>query len=285
MQNRLNPSNLLRVCLREPLVHFLILGAGIFLLFGLVAEPDDAGDDRIVVTAGRVDHLVTVFSKTRQRPPTSEDLHGLIEDYILEEILYRQALALGLDQNDTIIRRRLKQKMEFLVDDFAAREPSDEDLLEFLDENQDTFREDACVNFEHIRFKETAREKAVGVLAQLQEGKELDIDAVGDRLPLPSRFESATETEISGLFGKGFKDDLLAQEAGQWTGPIASAYGWHLVRIDRKVGRRIPELSEIREAVKRDWSYQRRRMAQQTLFDQLRSQYTIVVEPRSGVVQ
>ena len=285
MQNRNSASDQIRACLREPLVHFLILGAGIFLLFRFVADPADTSDARIVVTAGKVDHLVTVFSKTRQRPPTREELEGLIDNYVLEEVLYRQALALGLDQNDTIIRRRLKQKMEFLVDDFAASEPSDTDLQRFLEENQDAFREDARVDFEHVRFKETASEKAAQVLAKLQEGVKLDIYAVGDRLPLPSRFESTRETEISGLFGEEFKEVLLAQEAGQWMGPIRSPYGWHLVKIHRQIEGRIPKLSEIREAIKRDWLYDRRRLAQQALFDQLRSQYTVIVESPDGTMQ
>lgn len=270
--------------LREPLVHFLLLGAGIFLLFRLVADPANTSEDRIVVTAGQVDHLVTIFSKTRQRPPTRDELRGLIDNYILEEVLYRQALALGLDQDDTIIRRRLKQKMEFLVDDFAAREPSDADLQEFLDENRDAFREDARVTFEHVYFKNTASGKAAQVLATLQEGTALDVDAVGDRLLLPSRFDSSTETEISSLFGEKFKVDLLAQVTGQWTGPIQSPYGLHLVNVGQHIAGRIPELSEIREAVKRDWRYDRRRTAQQALFAQLRSQYTVIVEPSREVV-
>ena len=285
MQNRYSAFDLIRACSREPLVHFLILGAGIFLLFRIVADPAATSDDRIVVTAGQVDHLVTVFSKTRQRPPTREELQELIDNFVLEEVLYRQALALGLDQNDTIIRRRLKQKMEFLVDDFAASEPTDTDLQRFLDENQDAFREDARVDFEHVRFKETASEKAAQVLAKLQEGVKLDIYAVGDRLPLPSRFESTRETEISGLFGEEFKEVLLAQEAGQWMGPIRSPYGLHLVKIHRQIEGRIPKLSEIREAIKRDWLYDRRRLAQQALFDQLRSQYTVIVESPDGTMQ
>ena len=282
MQNRNRALDRIRAGMREPLVHFLILGAGIFILFRVLAGPAETSDERIVVTAGRIDHLVTVFSKTRQRPPSDQELSGLIDNYVLEEVLYRQALALGLDKNDTIIRRRLRQKMEFLVDDFAASEAADSDLQRFLDENPEAFREEARVDFTQVQFKPTESEEAARVLAGLREGGKPDIDAVGDRSLLPSHFSAAAETEISGLFGEGFKDDLLAQEVGQWTGPITSPFGLHLVKIDRKVEGRIPELSQIREAVTRDWMYARRRTAQQTLFDQLRSQYTVIVEPYGG---
>ena len=122
------------------------------------------------------------------------------------------------------------------------------------------------------------------MLATLQDGTALDVDAVGYRLLLPSRFDSSTETEISSLFGAEFKADLLAQVSGQWTGPIQSPYGLHLVNVGQHIAGRIPELSEIREAVKRDWRYDRRRIAQQTLFAQLRSQYTVIVEPSMEVV-
>ncbi len=104
--------------LREPLVHFFVLGAGIFLLFALVGESDDPLDE-IVVSSGQVDRLVETWQRTWQRPPTSAELEGLIEDYIREEILYREAIAMGLDQDDTIIRRRLRQKMEFLPQDLV----------------------------------------------------------------------------------------------------------------------------------------------------------------------
>ena len=137
--------------LREPLVHFLVLGAALFLLYKIVADPVGDRSDRIVVTSGHIERLVEGWKRTWQRPPTRKELEGLIEDHIREEILYREARAMGLDRDDTIIRRRLRQKMEFLFEDLGAQaNPSDEELQAFLDKNPDAFRVATRVTFSHI---------------------------------------------------------------------------------------------------------------------------------------
>ena len=118
---------------REPLLHFLLIGAGLFLVFRLAKQNDaDESDQRIVVTAGRIDQLETVFEKTWQRPPTKEELQGLVNDFVLEEAYYRRAVAMGIDRNDTIIRRRLRQKLEFLTDTASLLEPTDDELATYL---------------------------------------------------------------------------------------------------------------------------------------------------------
>ena len=127
--------------LREPLVHFLVLGAGIFLLAALVGESDQDQPDQIVVSVGQIDRLVETWQRTWQRPPTQVELEGLVEDHIREEILYREAIALGLDRDDTIIRRRLRQKMEFLPQDLVEQiEPTDAELRTYLRENADAYQ-------------------------------------------------------------------------------------------------------------------------------------------------
>ncbi len=123
----------IRSWLREPLLHFLLLGTGLFVLSGFLGEPTPS-DSRVVVTPGHVERLVETWRRTWQRPPTAQELEGLIEDHIKEEILYREAIAMGLDRDDTIIRRRLRQKMEFLAEDIAAQdEPAEEELELFLE--------------------------------------------------------------------------------------------------------------------------------------------------------
>ena len=127
--------------LREPLAHFFVLGAGIFLLAALVGESDESRPDQIVVSAGQIDRLVETWQRTWQRPPTQAELEGLVEDHIREEILYREAIAMGLDRDDTIIRRRLRQKMEFLPQDLVEQvEPTNAELLTYLRENADAFQ-------------------------------------------------------------------------------------------------------------------------------------------------
>ena len=129
-----------RNLLREPLFHFLLAGAGLFLIYRLVAGPETAREDEILVSSGQIGHMVTIFEKTRQRPPSPGELDGLIDAFIEEEVLARVAISMGLDQDDTIIRRRLKQKMDFLLDDFTGVRASDEQLLEFLENNPGRFQ-------------------------------------------------------------------------------------------------------------------------------------------------
>ena len=137
--------------LREPLVHFLVLGAGIFLLAALVGESDQDQPDQIVVSVGQIDRLVETWQRTWQRPPTQVELEGLVEDHIREEILYREAIALGLDRDDTIIRRRLRQKMEFLPQDLVDQVgPTDAELRTYLRENADAYQVETRVSFQHI---------------------------------------------------------------------------------------------------------------------------------------
>jgi len=268
----------IRALLREPLLHFLLAGAGLFLLFDVVSGPETTGDDQIVVTSGHIEHLTTLFVKTWQRPPTQVELRGLIDSFILEEVLYREAKAIGLDQDDTIIRRRLKQKMEFLVDDFSAANPSDVDLQQFVDDDPERFRTDARISFQHVYLVDPAPGTVDATLAALQKNEILEADFPGLSGLLPRRFDNATETTVAGQFGENFKNLLFTLDVGQWTGPVESPFGIHLIRIEQIEDGRVPPLSEIRASVQRDWLSERRRSAQAALFEQLRSKYAITIE-------
>jgi len=268
----------LRAVMREPLLHFLLAGAGLFLLFNVVSEPETTGDEQIVVTAGRIEHLATLFVKTWQRPPTDAELRGLIDSFILEEVLYREAVAIGLDQDDTIIRRRLKQKMEFLVDDFSAAIPSTEDLQQFLDGDPERFRAEARISFEHVYLADPLAGEVETILAALQSGDALDSDITSVSGLLPRRFDDVSETGVAGQFGREFSAALFTLDIGQWTGPVQSPFGMHLIRIDQIVEARVPLLDEIRDLVQREWLVDRRQAAQATLYDQLRAKYMITIE-------
>jgi len=268
----------LRAVMREPLLHFLVAGAGLFLLFDIVSEPEATGDEQIIVTSGHIEHLASLFVKTWQRPPTDVELRGLIDSFILEEVLYREAIAIGLDQDDTIIRRRLKQKMEFLVDDFSAADPSDTDLQKFLDDNPDRFRIDARISFEHVYLVDADSNAIDAMLAALQSGEPLDAGVAVPSGLLPRRFADASETSIGGQFGDSFKNAVFALDVDQWTGPVESPFGVHLVKVEQIEERRVPSLAEIRNVVARDWLADRRRSAQEALFDQLKAKYSITIE-------
>ena len=270
--------NSIRTMVREPLVHFLLGGAGLFLLFNLVSDSNRPTNDEIVVSAGQIEHLVSIFRKTRQRGPTGEELSGLIDNFIVEEVLYREAVSIGLDQDDTIIRRRLRQKMEFLLDDFTVVEPSDADLQKFLDENPDRFREDAMISFVQIYLNEFSRDKAEALLANLQSGNIANPDELSESHLLPFSFDNASEAEVRAQFGEKFKTMLFALDVGKWIGPVDSPFGIHFVRIGNVVAGHTPGLAEIRKDVEREWLAAFRKTAQKEILDQMQRSYSVTVE-------
>ena len=271
--------------LREPLVHFLLLGGGLFLLAGLLTGSEGERDKQIVISPGRIEHLVTGFSRTWQRPPTQQELEGLIEDYIKEEVLYREALAMGLDQDDTVIRRRLRQKMEFLSEDFVAREePNEEELQAYLAQHPEEFHIESKMSFTHIylspdRRGDDVQRYAEALRVQLSTNPNLLQDpTLGDPLSLPHDFEMLSESQINNLFGKDFAAQLSKLEPNSWSGPVESGYGIHLVFVRDRVEKRLPMLEEVREAVRREWESVTRREVKRRFYQRLRDQYTVTVE-------
>ncbi len=267
----------LRAVLREPMLHFLIAGAGVFLLYGVLSGPGDESGNEITVSVGQVEHLVSVFLKTRQRLPTQHELEGLIDNYIVEELLYREAVAIGLDRDDTIVRRRMRQKMDFLLDDLATIEPTDEQLQQLLDEQPERFRRDARFSFDHVYIADGDIAAAMPVLENLRSGElSVNSDSIGSGL-LPDRIDDLTETQISALLGGTFTQHLKQQQRGSWSGPIESPYGAHLVRIDQVVESEVPPLAEIRGIARREWLVDRRRMSRDAMIDALREKYHITI--------
>jgi hypothetical protein len=271
--------------LREPLLHFLLLGAGLFALFYFVNK--DSGDEpgRIVVTAGQIQHLADVFTRTWQRPLTKQELEGLIQDYVREEVLYREAIALGLDRDDTVIRRRLRQKMEFMSEDVATQtELSDEELRDYLVKHPEKFRLERSFTFSQVylnpnRRGDSLKSDVENLLVKLNDsGAKTDIATLGDRFLLEHDFKSATESEISKLFGEKFAAQLSQLEPGRWHGPVESGYGVHLVFIQERAEAHVPPLDEIRDAVLREWENDKRLEAKEKLYQSLLERYTVVVE-------
>ena len=271
--------------LKDPLLHFLLIGVAFFLLFEWVGGDDGSEVERaeeIVVTEGRVRALSQNFSKVWQRPPTEQELDGLIQDHIREEILYREALAMGLDRDDTIVRRRMRQKIEFLSEDIASLdEPTDEELQAFLAANPDRFRKEARFSFRHAyvnaeRRGATAEEYTRTLLAELRDHGG-DASDLGDRLMVQHRFENEPEREVTRALGGQFLEALIDCPTGSWQGPIVSAFGLHLVHISERIDGRAPELFEVREAVTREWSAEERKKTNETFYDMLRERYTVTI--------
>jgi parvulin-like peptidyl-prolyl cis-trans isomerase-like protein len=271
--------------LREPLVHFLILGAAVFLLFKVMVTPGAAPDGKILITSGKIEQLTTAFVRTWQRPPTVEELNGLIEDHVRDEVLYREALAIGLDKDDTVIRRRMRQKLEFLTEDAAAaRVPSDPDLQAWLDKHPDKFRVDPRTALRQIYFNSSrrgtgAREEAETLLARLSTpGKKTDASELGDATMLPHELALSSVGEIARVFGDGFAQEVERMEPGRWSGPVQSGYGLHLVYVSERTEGRLRPLAEVREEVRREWLTARRKSDADARYRALRERYEVVVE-------
>jgi hypothetical protein len=239
---------------KEPLVHFLILGALIFFLFSFVKdEKSNVAGNKIVISTADMERLSVNWARKWNRPPTEAELKRLVETFIREEVYYREALALGLDRNDTVLRRRLMQKMEFMTNDLAELTTPDEDALnQFFLDNQDKYELPARVSFTHIYFsvdKRGARaasdaKRALSELATAS-GSVPRAPQRGDSFMLPYDFTRESPFEIARVFGSGFADRLLETGINAWQGPIESGYGLHLVRIREKIDSRVPELAEV----------------------------------------
>jgi len=270
---------------REPLFHFLALGGALFLLFGLVDDSAGTRADRIAVTADQIDRLAEGWERTWRRPPTNQELDGLIEDHVREEIYYREAVAMGLDRDDTVVRRRMRQKLEFLANDLlAAVDPTEEQLQGFLAENAEQFREADRLSFEHVYLNPDRRGEALyrdaeNLLSRLETGgSTIDPAAQGDPFLLPFEYELVAEGNVDSIFGAGFADGLTGLSVGRWSGPIESGYGLHVVRLNRRVAGRAPPLEDARTRVEREWRIARQNEADKAFYRALRDRYSIIVE-------
>jgi hypothetical protein len=271
--------------LKEPLIHFLLLGAIIFLIYNQVAGKGSAPGE-IFISRGQQENLLNTFGRTWQRPPTPEEFQGLLRDYVRQEIAYRESQAMGLDKDDIVIRRRLRQKLELLAEDIASlAAPADQDLQTYLQAHAEDFAVEPRLTLRQVYFSRDRRgadteRDALQLLQRIAtDGPDGDFEQFGDPLPLPSELRNLRESEIARLFGSVFTDGLQGLESGRWAGPIESGFGVHLVFIEAREAGRLPELAEVREAVQREWLSQRRREAVDGMYDRLAENYTIEIEP------
>ncbi len=275
---------MLRVLLKEPLVHFLVLGLVIFAVYHALNRSNEQEPDKIVVTQARMEQLAGLFAKTWQRPPTATELKGRIDDYVKEEILYREALALGLDNDDTVIRRRLRQKMEFLSDTvIGALNPTDEELETYLKSNMSKFELDSQIAFEQVflnpeRRGDQIEEDAASILEALNSNASADAANLGDATLLPLELDLTSATRIGQTFGPQFAKAVDQLTPGAWGGPIKSTFGTHLVRVNKREPGRVPALNEVRAAVKREWTTKQRKKLEDKRFAELLKRYDVSIE-------
>jgi len=274
--------------LRQPLLHFLVLGALIYGLYLGFADNDNGEADAttIHVSAGEIEALTESWLRTWQRPPTPDELVGLVEGYLEEEVLYREALALGLDRNDTIVRRRLRQKLDFLADDLIQIAPPDDATLEaFLAENQERYSEPARLSFSQVfidpaRHGEAIDDDVAATLAALSSGANPANE--GDPFLLPMTYDDVSEAKLARDLGEGFAAAVVGLPPGAWAGPVPSPYGLHLVRIDDIQTGGAPELAAVRADVERDWYAEQRTLARNAYVRTLAERYDIDIEWPEG---
>jgi peptidyl-prolyl cis-trans isomerase C len=278
-------TSAVRKWIREPLLHFLVIGAGLFAVYGFLHGPvEPPRNDRIVVAAADVERLASVFGKTRMRPPTAEETEHLIAEFVREEVLYREALALGLDRDDVAIRRLLRQKFEFLTQDLAVeREPERAKLVAWYEAHTERYREPARITFTQVYFDIDRRRgdgerQATVALASLRNGTGIS-DALGDGQLLDTVYEDKTEQDVAAMFGPDFAAAVLQLQPGLWSGPIRSGYGIHLVRLDARSPGRERSFEAVADQVQNDWAYAERHAANEEIYRRLLDRYEVVVEP------
>jgi len=279
--------SLIRRLVSEPLTQFLLIGClvygGYLYLARDVAAPEGG---KIVVSEGRIAQLRAFFAKTWQRPPTEDELEGLIEGYIKEEIFYREAVRLGFDKDDTIVRRRMQQKMGFAMEPSeSALTPKPGELEAFFKETADQFRVPARLSFEQIFYDPAGvpqadlEDRIRSDLERLRSGQAEDPVELGDRSLLPLAIDEVYLPQVAGSFGEDFARTLEKTAAGAWTGPLRSAYGLHLVRISRFEPAHLPAFDDVSGDVRFEWESLRRAEIAEENYQKLRSSYDIEIKP------
>lgn len=285
MSDPLSPASrlarLLRWLREEPIAQFLLLGAGLFLFHAAFHSRQPVGEIR--VSPELVASLAAQHTRTWQRPPTRGELNGLIDDWIREEVAVREARAQGLDQDDPVIRRRLRQKMDFLAEEQAEqRQPSEADLEAWRQAHLDRYRREPAITFRQIPLdptspKGTPEQRSTAHLALLNGPRPpADPVSLGDGLLLlEPRYEALPASEVRRLFGDDFATALARLQPGGWVGPVPSGYGAHLVRIEAVIPGAAQPLAQVRQAVERDWRQEERRKGRQAAYRQWQGRYRI----------
>ena len=271
-----------RSFLGEPVVQFLLIGASLFLVHTALRPSQQQVSSEIFITDDQAAALFSQFSRTWQRAPSEDELQSLIDEEVRTEIYVREALMLGLDQNDPIIRRRLRQKMEFLNDSqFKAQSPTLTELQAFFDANPDQYQEDARITFQQLFLDPERRGDALDgdattLLDQLNgDSPPATLAGLGDPIDLALSWTDRPRRDLVALFGSSFTDTLLSQHPGRWVGPIDSAYGRHLVLVESVTEGSVPEFEMIRADLARDWTQSQRLQHEEDAFQKLLDGYTI----------
>ena len=273
--------------LREPLLHFIVIGALIYCLYGVFVEDVQEVDDKtIVVSAGEIEWMLGSWQKRWNRPPTEKELTGLIDQYIKETVLYREALTMGLNQHDQVIRRRLAQKLEYLAKDLVAlTPPTEEELQAYFETNQQRYTQPMRYTFAQVfidpdkRGDETLVDAKKIKAALIALGDDIEsAGELGDSFMLQSYYPEKDQMEIQKNFGSGFAESLIELSPGQWHGPVLSGFGTHLVYVDHVTKPPAPLFADMREMVEADWKMEKGEELNKAFYANLRDSYTVEID-------
>ncbi len=274
-----HPSRLKKL-LKEPLIHFLGGALLVFGFFWATGTNRDPSGYTITISGGDIARMKTGWAQNFRRLPTQKELDGLIEQQITEEIYYREALRLGLDRNDAVIRRRMFTKMRFFNTQGAANnEPSDAELREWMKKNAEKYTLSPSYTLEQIflgQAGEIAETKIEQMVNQLNKGAKQP-SALARPISLPAKLTEAATPEIARQFGERFVAALDGLESGKWVGPVASGFGQHLVKISAKIAHRPATLDDARQTAKTDWRAAQTARQEEKALEGYRSQYKIRV--------
>ncbi|MEH6836347.1 MULTISPECIES: peptidylprolyl isomerase [Falsihalocynthiibacter] len=268
---------------KSPLLHFFLIGAAIFATFEAVSDgPEYQAADVITLTPEAAGRLAERFTATRFRPPTPKEMDGLMRSWALEEVYVREALALGLDRGDQVVRQRLNLKMQFLAGSGAAvLEPDDATLQAYLDSNPDSFLPPVFIAFDQLLLPNEQPKVIEEIRNRLENGA--DPATLGSQSLLPGTLAMTPAPVVERTFGTGFYEALAILPVGVWEGPVKSGYGWHLVRITAKSELPVPPLSEIRDRVEAEWRAAKSKELQASFGEALLGRYSINM-PRADEV-
>lgn len=270
--------------LREPLLHFLLIGLLLFWLFNVISGARGGADRRIVLNDATVAAIIQRYQSVWQRPPTSQELHGLLDAYIHEEVLYRTGLTMGLEQDDPVVRRRVLQKLDVISEEHdAASAPSDADLERYLKAHAARYARPTDIGLDQVLFDPVRRAghleaDVTAALAKLMAGARAA--GIGDNSLLPSHVPPSSTDQLTRDFGNDFVSGLAPLPLNKWAGPVRSGYGIHLVRVTSITPGRPATLEEVREALTRDWENDRRIEANDAYYRKRRKDFSVVVEAK-----
>jgi peptidyl-prolyl cis-trans isomerase C len=282
-------SSILARALREPLIHFLIAGFALFVVYALLQPESFQADTsrRIELSATDVGRIELAFIARWHRRPTPAELQGLLASEVRNEILSREAIALGLDKDDVIIKRRLAQKMEFLVDDVSGlREPTHDELRAWFEANKNEFAQPSRITFRHVFFSTDRRgtdTEAAARKALVLAARRGDATPRGDPFMFQNYYTDRTEAQVADVFGSDFATTVFSSPIKRWSGPFASGLGWHIVWTEEVQAGDVRSYEDVESEVRQRWMVEQREVAKRASFEAMLARYEVVLPDMDAV--